>query len=138
MKRSIAYAAAAIALCLLLPARGVAASDVSTSQDFLNRLYGLVNPAAPVSSNPSVGTTATSIAAADPARFALLIVNLGTSSCYVAPFGQVSSTDGIILDSGGGFVSMTNRDDLLLPDYQWWAVCGASGQSLYVLTQDLQ
>lgn len=126
-----------LALALLLVA-GAAHAQTVTVSDYLNKLFQIANPATPVQSNVTVGTSAVNLKLLDPARFQLCIINLSANACVAKPANDVTTTSGFQLVASGGFICVNARDDLSLPTYEWWAVCAAAGSSLYVIGQDLQ
>lgn len=130
--------ALALVVAVLLLTAAAARAQTHTGADLATRLYGTTGGSATLSSNPTVGTTAAIVAKNAPGRAELLIVNLSTGSCYAAPSATVSSTNGILIAASGGFVLTTVRDDLTLPDQQWWAVCANASSQLYVQEVDLQ
>jgi hypothetical protein len=78
----------------------------------------------------SVDTAAVKIVDNDPEAVALTLINLGTDDVYVAPSNTVSDTAGIELNPGGS-VSLTVRDDGMLPTRDWWAIGASNGQTIY-------
>lgn len=68
----------------------------------------------------------------DPESVALTIQNTGADDIYIAPNNLVSATAGITLNPGGS-VSLTVRDDGMLPTREWWALGASAGQTVYYL-----
>lgn len=81
----------------------------------------------------SVGTSATRLVLNDPESAALLFVNVGANTIYISLTDKVSASRGIVLDSGGGSLSMIVRDDLVLPAREWWGLADTAATDLYVL-----
>lgn len=81
----------------------------------------------------TLSTTAQRIVKNDPERTSLVLVNNGSVTIYVAPSNTVSSTVGIPLSAGGGYLSLTIRDDDTLPTREWWAVAASGTPVLYYL-----
>lgn len=74
------------------------------------------------------------IARNDPARVALVIINLGTVSVFVTPQIPATTTRGIVLGASGGSVSMNWQDDLVLPALEWHGASnGTDNQSILVV-----
>jgi hypothetical protein len=73
------------------------------------------------------------IAENDPARVALLVVNLGSSVGYIRPLGVPTSTAGIRLGASGGSMSINWQDDMALPALEWQGIAEADNSALFVL-----
>jgi hypothetical protein len=104
-----------------------------TLHQVLERVYGVktyskVNPV-----TATVATSPTRILAGNPNRLSAVIVNLGTTSVYVGPHNDVSSTKGIYIVNNGGYVSMSFETDFELVSEPWWAISITSTGALYVL-----
>lgn len=84
-------------------------------------------------SNPTVGTSASVVAANNPGRAALAIINTSANTLYLRSRGVPTSTNGIILNAGGGSLILNMTQDLLLPSYEWQALASAAGSTVYVL-----
>lgn len=79
----------------------------------------------------SVATAATKIVDNNPDALALVMINLGANTVYVAPNNKPSSTAGIRLDANGGNVSMIVRNDLTLPSRQWYGIADTAASDVY-------
>lgn len=100
--------------------------------EHLERTFGGLFVAA--SSEVSIGLVPVVIAARDPERAALIMVNLGGVDVLVAPDQRVSTTRGILLAAGGGGIFLNIINDSVLPSEEWSAITTLGGQAVYVLT----
>lgn len=78
-------------------------------------------------------TTVTKLAANNPRRTSLLIINIGSNNIYLSPSNDVSSSKGILLVSNGGSFSTAYDEDLLLPCKDWYAIASGANSNVYVL-----
>ena len=81
----------------------------------------------------TLGTTAQLIAANNPRRLALLVVNLSGVAVYIRPLAPASSTNGIRLGPSGGAVSMAWDADFGVVGKEWYGVAEGVGSSIFVL-----
>ena len=86
-----------------------------------------------ISSAQTVGTSSETIAANNPGRTNLTIINVSTTTLYVAPVNVASSSNGIILAASGGSLSLNYNDDLIQPALQWNGVASGSGSAIFVI-----
>lgn len=103
----------------------------SALADFIAKEFGGV--AEVLATAVQMNTTVINIVGNDPDALGLTIINLGTGNVYVAPTNLVSTTNGIVLTPTGGSVSLTVRDDLTLPGYDWWGIAPSGANQLFVL-----
>jgi hypothetical protein len=138
--RTLWLAAAMLAAALVFPLSSAVAQQLAptTNQVLLQQLYLLPAVPSSVETNVTVGTSATNVLLADPARVEDVISNTGASNCAVSHSNQVTITNGILLGSAGGSLAEDFRGDLSIPTEELWAVCAAAGGTLHVLTVDLQ
>lgn len=81
-----------------------------------------------------VYTTKTRVAANNPDRVGLTIINLDVVDAYIGLTNLVSTAQGLLLLKNGGFISMNVVQDMMLPAHEWYAVAGQSGSTVvYVL-----
>ena len=81
----------------------------------------------------SVGTTVTDIVGNDPDAVALVLINLGATTVFVAPTNTVATNKGIQLNANGGFMSLIVRDDLILPANAWYGIADTAASDVYVI-----
>lgn len=76
----------------------------------------------------SVGLTSTQLAPNNYDRLSLVISNYGANDIYVWPGELPAGAQGIHIASGGGVMTLTAKDDLVLVGYDWHGV-GKTGTS---------
>ena len=81
-----------------------------------------------------LGLTIVEVCPNDSERLSLVFVNLGGGVVYLAPDPSVSATRGIVIGPSGGSVSMTERDDTLMPTLQWFGLSTLAATDCYLLT----
>ena len=125
--------AAALAMLLGVASASFAQSPPTphTVGDLIGIRYGVPN-AIVQHKVVTVGTTPVQLTPGDATRFADVFSDVGTSSCTLAHSNQVSTSLGFPL-AIDGVISETWRDDMVLPTYEMWAVCAASGVTIDVL-----
>ena len=106
-------------------------SGLSALQDFMRKEFGGI--AEIISGVISVTTGITPLVGNDPDALALTFINVSANTVYVTPDNSVSVTRGIVLNSGGGAVSLNVRDDLTLPGYEWYAISSAGTADVYFI-----
>jgi len=104
-------------------------SGLSALNDFMNKEFGGV--AEIISGVISVTTGMTPLVGNDPDALALTLINVSANTVYVTPDNSASPSRGIVLNSGGGAVSLNVRDDLTLPGYEWYGVASAGTADVY-------
>jgi len=128
------FSATALAAALLLLSAAVAypqnPPQPHTTADLVNAHYGVPN-AIVDHVVVSCGTTPVQLTLDNSSRFADVFANLGTTSCTLAHSDLVSTTLGFPLEIDG-VISEEWRDDMTLPTYSMWCVCGAAAQSIDV------
>lgn len=75
----------------------------------------------------------TKIVGNNPECVALTMINVGGFDVYVRPANNPSSTGGILLLATGGSVSLTVRDDAMLPGREWYGVGGSGDSNVYFI-----
>lgn len=80
-----------------------------------------------------VNIAATKIAADNPNRVALTVINLSAIQEYLMIDNQVSATRGIELDSNGGNLALNWEYDFELVSHEWWATAAADGSAVLVI-----
>lgn len=81
----------------------------------------------------SVGTTLTQLCGENVERAGLVLINVSTTQVSVAPSQKVTTSNGIILLSGGGGLYMNVFQDITLPSRPWHAISTVAAQNVYVL-----
>lgn len=74
----------------------------------------------------------------NPARVALVVINLSANTVVIAPDTDVSLTRGIQVPANGGSVTLNLRDDLLLPALEWSVIASADNSAIYVLALEIE
>jgi len=69
----------------------------------------------------------------NPDRVALMIVNLSSGSIYVLPDENVSVEYGILLEEGGGNVSLNYKEDFDIVGFDWWMFATVSPARVLVV-----
>lgn len=78
----------------------------------------------------------TLLAPNNPDRLMLVAINLSDTDVYVTPDKNPSATHGILLQSGGGTMSMNAAIDGELVGYEWNIYCTAAAKAVYVLVTE--
>ncbi len=78
------------------------------------------------------------VARADPARVALVMVNLSSNVIFVTPNEVASTSTGIRLGPNGGAVSMSYLEDLNLQALGWNGISDSGVNRLFVLEAALK
>ena len=102
--------------------------DEFISERFGIQTRGNINPVV-----SQVGTAAVVVARANPARYALVMVNLSANVMFALPGSIPVSTRGIRLDANGGALSVAPEDDFILPALEWQVIAGDAASDLLVL-----
>lgn len=98
----------------------------------IQRRYGGL---AAVKAEPfQVTTTPSQIVPADPERLFLAIINLSGDFVMIAPDPGVSPLRGIRLSPNGGFITMNERDDTIMPCLEWFGEGFAINLDCYRIT----
>ncbi len=79
-----------------------------------------------------VDSTEKIILRANPNRFAVLFVNLGTVAIFLRPQRTATLTSGFQLAAGGGSLFINWREDLVLPALEWHAIASIDNQTLEI------
>lgn len=82
--------------------------------------------------NVTVSTSVSKILDNNPDRIMLLIMNTGSSSCYIGLTSEVTTTNGLLIDAQGGAVVFTYKEDGELVGREFWAIASAD-TTLYIL-----
>ncbi len=69
----------------------------------------------------------------NPRRIQVLLVNIGANTIYVGLAGGVSATTGIPVAGNGGNLQMLAVEDGELVRREWWGVCPAGPNGIYVI-----
>lgn len=134
---TVARIAALILPALLLAAPEAWAQQARSTAALVAKQTGVGNSSFDCTSQ-TIGTTAVQILTNNPARYEVVVVNTGASICEVLSNNQVSTTFGVVLTAGGGELTESVRDDLMLPTFQHFAVCAAAGTTLTVCQGTIQ
>lgn len=87
-----------------------------------------------VSENPLItqaSTTPTEVFGSNPQRLQMFIINLGSNACYLASNPNPSSTNGIILAAGGGFIEFDVNNDSIVATRPWYIVTASGTSDIY-------
>lgn len=104
---------------------------VGAIYEFLAKEYG--GALDPQLSFPSTGVVFASVVGNDPDAMALLFVNNGAQPIFLTLRQSAAASTGVFLAANGGFLSLTARDDFILPALEWFAASPAGASSLFVL-----
>ncbi len=66
-------------------------------------------------------------------RMSAAIINTGTDNVAVAPNKQVSNTNGVLLGSRGGNLSLIAQEDLALVGWDWWGYASSGAPTVTVI-----
>lgn len=72
----------------------------------------------------------------NPDRLALTMMNLSGTDMYVSPDTVPSATHGVLLQNGGGVISLNAAIDGELVGYEWSVYCAVANEELYVLVTE--
>ena len=86
-----------------------------------------------ITNSKTIGTTSEIIAKNNPGRTNLTIVNLSSNTLYLSPLYTASTTNGILLGSGGGALTLNYWDDLIQPTLEWHAIASGSSSAVFVI-----
>ena len=86
-----------------------------------------------ITNSKTIGTASEIIAKNNPGRTNLTIVNLSSNTLYLSPLDTASTTNGILLGSGGGSLALNYWDDLIQPTLEWHAIASGSGSAVFVI-----
>ena len=86
-----------------------------------------------ITNSKTIGTTSEVIAKNNPGRTNLTIVNLSSNTLYLSPLDTASSTNGILLGSGGGSLALNYWDDLIQPTLEWHAIASGSSSAVFTI-----
>lgn len=106
---------------------------VGSLGDYLDNLYRAKTRPIFNRQVDQVGTTPVQIAPNDPKRVGITVINLSSSTLYVAFSNLVSSSRGILLTQNGGSLNLVPEHDFDLVGWEMWAVAGAANSDLYVI-----
>ena len=123
--------AAVVLLALVSPSP--ARAQAGTTLDLLTHLYGITSAPVLQQKDVTVGTSAAQVTKDNASRFEVAYINTGTSACTVSHSDLVTATSGTLLTASGGALVEDFRSDMLLPTYQAWAVCTASGGNIHIV-----
>lgn len=98
-------------------------------QQFKVKTRTVINP---VLSDGTLTGNVDKILSNNPNRLAVLIINLGSNSCYIGFDRDVSSTKGILVSQLGGSASLLWNEDFELTGYEMYAK-GTLADTLYVV-----
>jgi len=105
---------------------------------FAERHFGvktrpIVNPV-----TDSVGIGVTLVARNNPDRLALLVMNISDTDMYAAPDPTPSATHGVLLQLGGGVMSLQADVDGELVGYEWNIYCAGAAKAIFVLSTEAE
>jgi hypothetical protein len=82
----------------------------------------------------AVGIGVTKIANNNPDRLALVVMNISDTDMYAAPDPTPSATHGLLLQNGGGAMSLQADADGELVGYEWNIYCAGAAKAIFVLS----
>jgi len=128
-------------LALLTPQSRASAQPATAGPrnvySLLASYYGItVAPQCSVSF-PTVGTSATRLLATDPSRFQVAFIDLGGAACSYAWTPNVTTTTGVAIGAAGGSAVENWQSDMVLPTYEHWMICQATGIPITIVTCDV-
>jgi hypothetical protein len=93
--------------------------------------FGLFN--APKVSVLNINSGVTQIAAENPDRVVLTIINSGTATVVISPVPPAGTSQGYLLGAGGGAREFINRDHGPLSQCAWYvSISGIGGQIVVI------
>lgn len=69
----------------------------------------------------------------NPDRLMLILMNLSGTDMYVSPDTRTSNTHGVLLQNGGGALSLRAEVDGELVGYEWTVWCTVAAEELFVM-----
>lgn len=81
----------------------------------------------------SVGVSASRILRGNPQRVSIVVFNLSANNVYIAPFNDVSATNGFYIAPNGGSVTMQWDRDFEMLSHEWWGIAPAGASNIYVM-----
>lgn len=103
-----------------------------TTQEVLEKLYGVKLYKNTQSQNSSVSSSVTPIVDQDPGSVFILIVNLGSNDIYLWTDETVSTTNGILLQKNGGNMVWYANQHFLMPTERWFGVTATGSSEISV------
>lgn len=107
--------------------------NINSIDDLLEQNFGVRVEVIEEASTLDADIAVKVVAGRNRRRVGLIIINLSVNNVTVAPFKDVSLTRGIRLAANGGSLSMSWRDDLILPAMEWSALSDVDNSAIYVL-----
>ena len=101
------------------------------AREYVNAHFG--GPTYEVESNPTISTTVSILAKANPDRVGLVIFNLGANDVFFAFNNAVSITNGVKIANSGAGVSLDVTEDFTLVAREFDAISAAATSACYVL-----
>ncbi len=86
----------------------------------------------------AVGIGVTNIAQNNPDRLALIVMNISDTDMYAAPDPSPFTDHGILLQNGGGAMSLQADVDGELVGYEWNIYCAAAAKAIFVLATEAE
>lgn len=81
----------------------------------------------------SIGTSAGQLFKRNSNRIMALVINLSGNTVYINFNGDVSSTNGILLDPAGGQFSAWIKEDASLAQEEIWVIANGAASALYAI-----
>jgi len=100
-------------------------------REYIEREYGIKTATERPGLVSIVHTSPIMLFRYNPNRFMLIVVNLSVNNMYLGFDAEVSSTNGILIDAGGGFLILNLKDDLYLVQKEIWLVSTAVDSNIY-------
>lgn len=101
-----------------------------TSAEMISAMWGVTTTFALSPDDATVGLTSQQLFKSDPHRLSFLFVNLSSAGMYIAPKGNVNSTNGIYIAPNGGTITVQWDRDFITPTLEW-SVIGTVVDSPY-------
>ncbi len=98
-------------------------------QDFLGvKTFHRDNPV-----TATVGLASQTLLRQNPNRVAFLVVNLSPNNVHIGPFGDVSSSKGILASPSGGNIVAHYREDFDIVGLEWFGIANVAGSAVLVI-----
>ena len=101
--------------------------------DLIREKYGVDAHVVVNRTTSDIDTTSKIIALNDPARVALVVMNLAANPVYLNPIDIATVAAGLRLDATGGSVSMDWQKDMILPALEWHGISSVANQAIIVI-----
>jgi hypothetical protein len=110
---------------------GLPVVAVGAARAYAEKIFG--GPLTEQETNPTCGISATVLIDGNGDRVGLVIVNQGANNVFISTGPAPSTTNGILLSSSGGSVTMDVTKDFTLPTRRWYGIANGGTSAMYVL-----